>query len=320
MMTPKTPKGPPRKPRRKLSESQAVLNNAAARRVAEPLIIRGLPPPKRVLLPVADMKKVNVDERYQRTRITHLVNRLIHVLKSGGVIPDAISLARRGDGSLWILDGQQRFLAHWDCEIPVQSDVFEVTSLEQEMQIFQALNDRVNVRPDILVKSWIGAVGVLVRAWSTKPEYTGHVNFGMGNLSASYGSTTLVRGILAASAGLMPNGSVKTILARADAALKDPNGFKRAEAYLRLIPLVFPPVKGRLKMLPAIALGRVAYRHWHDAVTIPSPTVYERLKRIRWDRIAPSHAAQFCPLLEGAIERIWKPLPGAVTYPVDHSA
>ena len=39
----------------------------------------------------ADMKDVNVDERYQRTRVTATVNKLIHVLKSNGVIPDPIA-------------------------------------------------------------------------------------------------------------------------------------------------------------------------------------------------------------------------------------
>lgn len=298
---------PKRPQRRRISESDALFALSQSKRIADPLVIRDVPVPIRMALTLADMRNVNVDERYQRLRITDEVNRLIHVLKAGGLIPDPISLARRTDGSFWILDGQQRFLAYWECDLAIPAaDVYDVTTLEQEMQLFQVFNSRVGVNSETLVKSWVGPIGVLIRTWAEQPEYKGRVSFGKTGSSLAYSSTILVRGALAAAAGVMPTGSIKTVMARADAALKDPMAVQRADAYLRLLPLVFPPDNGRVKMIPAVALGRVSARRWATDVRMPLASVYERLKKLRWDSLAPTHAAQFTQLLETAIEKIWK--------------
>lgn len=292
-----------------LASSNATLAAGAAKRTARPLLVESTETSdgKLVIFQPHELKKLNVDERYQRIRIGREVNSLIHVLKDGGVIPDPISVAKRPDGTLWILDGQQRFWAHYECERPLQAMVYDVADIRTEMNLFQILNARIKLSGDTLVKSWTGPIGDLIREWCiSRPgsPFFAQTNFGQ-NSQFPYSAGLLARGILASAAGVLSVGAIQNVLARGDFALREAEARARADAYMRLVPLVFPATM-RMKFLPAIAIGRVAYARWSVDTTFPSPTIYEKLKKINWDAVAPTHSARYCKLLEDEILKRWK--------------
>lgn len=296
--------------KRTLATSESTLLKGLQSRTSRvPLIVEGVDHGTLSTFQPTDFTRFGVDERYQRVRITTAVNDLIHVIKGGGAIVDPITVVERRDGSLWIVDGQQRFWAHDECKVPLTALVYRIDDFENEKRLFLVMNKRVTVNAETIVKAWGGASAAMIREWADKPgsPYRGQVNFG-NNSHAPYAATILVRGLLAVSAGIIPVGSIISTLTRCDYALREvPSAPQRAEAYLRLVPLVFPP-QARLRYLPGIALGRVAARRWTPTVNgqFPGPTTYERLKRVNWDVLVPSPAMRFLSLIEGEIEKRWK--------------
>ena len=158
--------------RRRIKDSEAIRKVNLDRRIRQPIILKSedldLASRIRVFNP-PNYGHMNVDERYQRTRVTPVVNELTHVLKGGGVVPDPIHVAERPDGTLWILDGQQRYWAHSDCHLPLRAYVHSVATLEQEKAMFLILNNRMKVRGDVTVKSWPGISGPLILKLGTEP-------------------------------------------------------------------------------------------------------------------------------------------------------
>lgn len=296
-----------------LGASKAVLERAASRRKREGLIIEGLKPGILRTFEAKDLTKLlNVDESYQRMRITSHVNDLIHVLSRGGVIPDPITVAKRPDGTFWIVDGQQRFWAHVDTMTPIKAMVYEVESVEQERQMFLALDRHKKVGAGYFVKAWHGecAKTIVEAASAEDSPFFGRVDLG-GNTQRPFAATTLLRGMAAAMSGQIARGQMQNILERADVSWQEEGAPERAKRFLDLIAAVFiygtqQPI--RLLPIVSIGFGRTAYAYWkEEPYRLPDARVVMALRKVNWLRVTPTASTEYLILVEQKIQSIWKP-------------
>lgn len=297
--------------KRKMAESPALMAQAIRQRVVLPVLVQGVTlSPQVTIIPPSDFGLLNIDERYQRMRITNQVNTLITVIKSGGQIADPIHIAQRIDQTMWILDGQQRFWAHDETQTPLRAHIHQVNSLEAETKLFYALNARTKITARGIIKGWPGLSGELLRKMASDPrspifELVDFTN----NSHLPLDATTVIKGMLSVTTGIVGNGDMATrILPRLDAALKVPGNIAWAEEFVRLLAAVFDMNKhaGRVRVLPVIALGRVAYKKYKAAGRPIYPRTTGRLRATNWDTMVPSHAQKYLPILEDEMMKKWK--------------
>ena len=297
--------------KRTLVESDAIREVARRRSVGQPLIIvteEGVRFEGVRTVNQGSFKRIGIEERYQRVKLTAFVNELIHVLKAGGKVLDPVSVAVRPDDTWWLVDGQQRFYAHLECDLPMLAAFYRVADFEAERTLFIALNRKVSVNAATMVKAWAGPSAAAVREAHDKPggPLEGRVNFGR-HAGRTFDASIVIKGMLGASAGLFGNGAIERLLTRTDAAMQtNQAAAERAEAFLRLIAQVFPGPRARV--LPIIALGMVAYRRWTAGghPTMPDGMALRRLRQTNWDAIAQVHARRFFPVFEQWIEARWR--------------
>lgn len=294
--------------RMRLSESSHVMASARARRVAQPVVLEGLGRPEYRLLSYEEAGALLVDERYQRLRVTTMVNDLIHVLSEGGAVLDPITVAQRPDGCRYILDGQQRFWAHSELKRQLPAMIYKVPGgaegLEVERRAFQVLNTRKAILGDHYVKAWHGPVGEMIRRAESKPDSPLYcrVNFS-GTTKRSFGAGVLVRALVAVMGG-RAIGAMSRALQVADAILAKPGNEARALAMLALVASVFP-AGIRMNYCAALALGEAARARWDAAgrPTLPGEAALKALRRINWLTVAPSTSTKFMPLVRAEIDR-----------------
>ncbi len=300
------------KPARKMGESDAMMAAAAARRIVQSVLVTGVQMADKVtVIRYEEFGKLRVDEGYQRMRIGTEVNQIIHALKAGGAVPDPVDIAERPDGSWWIVDGQQRFWAHDECRLPLRAMVHKVESREAEERLFIVLNSRRKVGAKVILKGWPGPAGQFIRRVN---EDDRSPFFGMVDFSTSshlpLDAMALLRGVLVVMTGLENAGgdAATVLLPRTDAALRIPGRQHWAEEFVRLIAAVFNVEKGagRIRVLPIIALARVAFKKYEEAGRPVFPRTCAGLRRVNWDTIVPTHSNQYLPVLVEVIERRWK--------------
>jgi len=295
--------------RKRMAQSKEVFDRSVKRKMQEPLVVDEIGKPKLILLTPSEMADLRIDERYQRVKITAEVNELIHVIKSGGAIPDPLTLVERANGKQYIVDGQQRFHAMHECGIGGHAVIYHIDDFERERRLFLAMNKRKNLKSDYIVKAWPGDGAVLIRKLATTVDspFYGNVSFG-SKTKTQYSSTVLIKGIISC---LLPDQisaggrNISDTLARLDFEIKrQPAAIEKAESYLKLLALIFPPKEGKLTYLAAIALGRQAGIHWKKEIPFPGPKIYGRLRKIRWNEI-PTPSLVFLPVLENQISTHW---------------
>lgn len=297
--------------RNRMSQSDAVYAATTARRLIKPVIVTGVHLAKAVtIIQPKDFARLNVDERYQRVRITTEVNSIVTAIKSGGQVAAPIDVAERPDGTWWIVDGQQRFWAHAETETPIRSHIHKVDNLEAETNLFLTLNARMKVQARVMIKGWPGVTGDLVRrlAVDDKSPVAGLIDLGQRS-DLPLDAVTVVKSILTVTTGVIPNGDMSTrILPRTDVALALPGAIVWAEDFMRLVAAVFDMNKGagRARVLPVMALARVAHRKYLQAGRPIFPKTTSYLRRVNWDTIVPTHAGRYLPVLEQEIEKRWK--------------
>ena len=308
-----------------MTTSQAVYEGALKRRRTMPTIVHGVLLRGERDIPVDQLKSIGIDERYQRMRITNKVNSLIVVIKSGGLIPDPVSLVERPDGTLWIVNGQQRYWAHYDTDSPMRARIYAIDpeysalALDIERRLFSALNNSRAQTTGTTIKAHAGLSAEILRQLNEDPNSTIYqrVLFESrgGTRKNELSAASLIRGMLLSAAGARPSGSLmERVLPRADLEMAKPDARCRVDAYLRLVGLVFPPLDDGRGLAPALAiraLGSICYQKWktislRGAAPLPDHRVVNRLRRIKWKRIAESVAERFMPLYEDAILKIWK--------------
>lgn len=293
-----------------IAQSERVRAFAQSRRKGNVITIKGISAPKFVTLMPAQMKKLSVDESYQRIRIKNEVNDLIHVLKNGGDIPDPITVARRADDSLWIVDGQQRWWAHSETNTPLKALIYDVDSLEAEKELYIVSNTRVKVGTNYMVKAHPGIGVEILNKLAEVPgsEVEGMVDFGTDK-KRPLAAATAIRGMTVVATGALTSGqgNITNVLPRLDHELEhNMLARERCDAFLRLAIEVFGP-KARIPTMPILALAGVCYRRWNGRPRPVPPVVLKRLQRIEWLHASGgSYAARFMPVIEGVITRIWK--------------
>lgn len=299
--------------KRKATDSARVQASAEARRIRQQVLVTGVgvAPIVTVLQP-EEFNRLNIDESYQRLRIGAKVASLTSVLLSGGQIPDPIDVAERPDGSWWIVDGQQRFWACVEAKKPIKVHVHKVNDHESEINLFYALNSRVNLSPRNVLRGWPGPMGVLIRDLNTSDQspLKGMIDLG-NNTKLPLDGSVLAKSIFAVLTGCMPSGDMMTTtMPRADAAMRTPGAHAWAEAYAQLVAAIFGPRGGsggrRVRALPMLALALVANRKFHEAGRPTFPPSTAKLRAVNWDTAVPSHARQYLPLLQERMEKLWR--------------
>lgn len=301
--------------RRKLTDSEAIFANAETMRLRKPVLVKGVRRAGTVTLIQPDEHgKLHIDERYQRPRVGQEVNDLIYVLTSGGQIADPIDVAQRTDGSWWIIDGQQRFWAHRETEKALPAHIHLVDSYEAEVNLFYALNSRTALTSKNVVKGWPGPAGEFIRRMnaSDKSALKGMINL-TNDSSKPIDGAILARCLLVLLTGISPTytgNTATSLMPKLDTALKQAGAVAWAEAYCQLLAVTFGPSAGkggrRVRILPMLALARVARRKFLEHGRIVFPKVTSRLQRVNWDNVVPTHALKYLSDVEEKIERNWK--------------
>lgn len=288
-------------------------------------IVLALAPPARAEIGPSRYHLLEVDKRYQREIQPTLVNDLITVLKKGGTIPDPITLVQRNwtdpftkPGKYYIVDGQQRALAHMEVGVPILAFVYKTDSLEQERQLFLLMQEKVSVHPNVIVRSWNGPVAEALRASNDNPDHPMHKRISFGPNGAApnariFYACSLVRACVNALGGTYTNGRMQEILSSADGLHRQHGAAARLRAYLELMAAVFPSTGGAIgkwwivKVLAMQAIGQVAYKRWNGKDPIvPGPKVLARLQTLPWERLILGNAAIYRPMVEAAIEEVWR--------------
>lgn len=285
-----------------------VLARADAQRIVTPLVVTLRPGSVYTVIDPKDFPRINVDESYQRLVIKTLVNTLIYVLRNGGDIPAPIHMAERLDGSWWILDGQQRFWAHYETGTPLKAWIHKVQNIQEERDLYIVLNRKVQQSAMNVVKSSNSHISGFIRHWDESdqsPMYR-RINFG-SHSGRPYDCTVLVRGVSAAVSGTMLPGPMDNILDRTDVEWKKNvvHNNKIADAFLELTTLVWPGPY-RVRSLAATAFGIVCHKKWENGVVLPTRTSIAAMRRINWEILAPSKAVKYLSVYVNAIEKSWK--------------
>ena len=291
--------------KRRNADSAALRQSALKKKRGDLLVVTGLGAPKFKILEGRELDKLGVDERYQRVRIGSEINHLVHILSAGGDIPDPIKVAKRPDGSMWIVDGQQRYWAHVDAKKPLKAVIYDVADLETEQRMFVALNTSVQVKAEYIIKASGGETAGLLR---TVNEDEGHPLYGKLLFrpgSDPFNVSVLARGLSALLTGSFHTKAIQKSLAVTDQALRQREQKIRAEAYLRMVGEVRENGK-RQSLMEALAFGSVCRKRWHNCEpVIPNGSVMGALRRANYDGMVDGHALKYLPVIVAAIESRW---------------
>lgn len=282
-----------------------------------PLAITGLTNPKRMTLDLEVwFDKLEVDSRYQRPPVPTVVNGMEQALRAGGICLAPIVLAKRQwsdectkAGVLYIVDGQQRTLAHVAAEKKLEAVCYDSVNLAAERQAFAILNMTARkVSANKLAHAFAGPAFELLRTVSETPGHPlyGRVLWYGGNknksenvcieaLSALKGLGALIVGLRAGSeqtpAKLFPKLNVQ---------------FQKHKAE-DFFDLLGQAVGERCTTLYAVALGTVARERWIGSAKMPTPKSLDVLRRTDWRTVARgSVAMSMLPVVVEAVKRKWK--------------
>lgn len=264
-------------------------------------------------LSVKELEDLLIDTRYQRDEVTAEVNTLIRAIRAGGIIPDPISIVERkyGDKKSYIVDGQQRWWAHVDTQTPIDAVIYHVTSLEDEITLFHALNLNSRISAESRIKSWPGPAGDSLRRLGgdeTSP-LKGAVSFTQG--SHRIGGMILLRGLDTCLTNSTSAGSLEKISARFDRAYKSAPRIadKMIDGYAQIIARLFLHTPNqRLSSVVAIGLGKVCYAAFTEnkgEPKFPTEKQFEKLLKVDWRTLVPTHAVKWLPIVLDTITNIW---------------
>jgi hypothetical protein len=298
---------------------KSIIKTAAERarnvkmRTRMPLVVPILPV-RHLTIPADKLDTLQIGP-YQRKEILSAVGELVAAMEAGGEITEPGRIARRPDGSLWIVDGHQRWQAHRRLHRPFPCTIYDVPDLETEMLLFTVFNKTTQLASNYAVNTWPGPCAAMVRELNAKSDsiFCGLVDLG-GARHRPYSATILIK-MMAAAAAETPSawsGKVQTVMATLDAAFKarPQVSHDRCNAIVHLAARIFlNKDNDRVVYLPAIALGLVARNKWkaQGRVLTPTPKEIQLLSRRRWDRIVEgSMSVKYLPTLMAYIERRWK--------------
>lgn len=280
------------------------------------VIVSGLSKPTLITINPNEFDKLEIPD-YQRELQPTLVNSMIRVLNAGGQIADPVSLVHRlytthntKPGKLYIVDGQQRTMAHLDMQKPLQALVYKLDSYEKEKQLFIALNTKVTVSAKSIVNAWAGPSVDLLRELNQDESSSlfNRVAFdrsGHGTTTVNLSAQVLIQGMaISCGAGTRSN-PVQAWLLIADEKFNK----QRYTEYLELVARVFPAkTHNSIPQLVARAFGQVFFKNYP---TMPSKMSIYRLSVLDWKQVTlGTWATRVMPLVLTEIEKRWKAEPG----------
>jgi hypothetical protein len=264
---------------------------------------------REVTIPANKLNTLGIDERYQRSEIRGWVNEMISVIQNGGVIPEAILVAVRSDGTRWIVDGQQRYWAHWHCGAPIRARLYDVVDLETEKALFHIANRTKHVNANTRVKGWPGPAGGLLLWMNSHHESAlrNRISFDYGG---RFPASTIARCMASVLIGPTTMSRMDDVLSRLDTAITKNLSWaeKAGKMFAVVLTKTFP--NERAPSLPSRALALVCYDRWKDlrisdAWPTPSKHQTKRLVQIKWSEYAPDNKMRWLPLLKVAISKRW---------------
>jgi hypothetical protein len=253
---------------------------------------------------------LGIDERYQRAELKPKVHELIAILEKDGSVPDPIWVAKRPDGTLWIVDGQQRYWAHWHVGKALRARIHAVESWETERQIFHILNDRKTIDAAHRALTWPGSGGDIVRWMQTNNRSA--LAGALGERTHSrVPASTIAKTILVALTGTDSGWPIAGVMKKLDVTVG--NNPKRAQRTAELLAAIIAGVF-RDKKVPALAaraIGRACWDVWHEkrlnqAWPTPSQAEISKLRRVNWRALTPGQDHRYLPVVIEEIRNRWK--------------
>lgn len=264
------------------------------------------------IIPARELDTLKIDSSYQRAENRELVNQLLAVLEAGGMVPDPITVVVRPDGTRWIVDGQQRWAAHYLAMKPVAAVLYFVDTMDEERRLFTVLNTYRRPAPSIRMRAWTGPSSELVKwlAGSPASPILGELSFAAAGGATKYAAPTVLRGI-AAALGVSPsggsqNGTEEFMRTLDRVYMVDPKrAIRVAGVFLGLAKTIF--ATGRLRHTPLLALGMACAERWgtNGTCEMPSKAALYNLKRLNWTNPSATERNRWLPVLKADILRRW---------------
>jgi hypothetical protein len=313
-----TPKhGPSGDRKRSILATSEKARQAYLQRRGEPLVLGDDVKPFGVRrMPYKDLLKLRIDLSYQREEVTDKVNELIHVIREGGVIPDPITVAQRPDNTLYIVDGQQRWWAAIDTETSLEVKIMRVANHDAEVKLFHVLNNKATIAPRHVIRSWPGKCGDVLRllATSSASALQGQIDFSASGVARAP-ATSMVRGLVTLVGGATGGGVTRSLQSFDFRFEENPQWtMVAAFKYAEVVASIFDStVEGTLRSVVAVALARLCRRRWRtcdptdngDGWAVPTRAQYEKLQKIGWQKLVPTPAMKWAPVVEAEIRKAW---------------
>lgn len=285
-------------------------------RIAIPTIVKGVETVSTIrVIDPSEFDKLDIwdDSKdkityYQRIRKDPWVGKLVYVLKNGGQCLDPIEVAERLDGTWWIVDGQQRFWAHLEANMPIRAQLHRVQNIEQEAQLFEVFNNRWALNADSKIAGSSGHVSRLlktVNADQSSPLF-GAIGWSGSNHRAPLSATILVKAIHCFLTGRRPSGKIETVLNRADDLYaRDPSRVHRLLDLFCLTCNLQPGSHNRI--LHVVAVAAVARERWaHGGIKMPSVRSQQAIRTFNVDGLKVGRSLTHLPTVQAEIDRRWK--------------
>lgn len=195
---------------------------------------------------------------YQRNEIKPWVNDLSDVLRRGGQCPpiEAVKRAWEPGNTLWIVDGQQRYLASWDAQKPISVNVYVVEDRSEEIALFMIFNDRRRVPSNLLACNHDGPSFDIIKnaAESSGHPLHGRIHFREGGCGQRISVTSLIAAT-ARYCGVTRTANMRAALAGIDRFVQSSAKNRAAtEDFLRVVGSVFAkPIRPNNEMLMSLA-------------------------------------------------------------------
>jgi hypothetical protein len=182
-----------------------------------------------------------------------------------------------------------------------------VPDFETEKQLFLVFNSRAKVQPNVIVKSWVGPGGDLLR-WLNDAEQSplrGSIGFGPG--AWAYPASVVARCVfMSLNGGARSNSAGVEKLMRALDNAVGRMGINEAKAraldYVALLRQ-FIGDRNRCHATGAMALAQASYKRWRSGIRkLPTRGELRRIQNIEWTRFE----GRMSQYLEAEILKRWK--------------
>lgn len=307
--------------RREVGGSGAQSHTKASTAKVEALTITGMLNPKHMTLDLEKwFPKLEVDDRYQRQPVPSVVNGLERALRAGGLSLAPIVLAKRTwqdehtkPGMLYIVDGQQRVLAHVAAEREVEAVIYESVNLQAERQAFTILNmTPQKVDANKLAMAFSGPAFELLRQVCAEPGHPLHrrIKWASGGGTTplqSIDATAALKGLASLLVPVSSAGSAGVGARAVKAIFPALNAYyskQKAEAFYRLLGQA---VGDHCPVLYAIGLGVVAREMWQTKLDMPSGRALDAMRRTNWRAVClQKNSILILPLVTEQIKKKWR--------------